>query len=138
MKLTLGQIADWIHADGEFDTSAEAVGYAIDSRTIGAGELFFAVRGERLDGHEYVQAALTNLMKGRTVFVIAHRLSTVRRATRIAVIESGQIGEIGTHDELMQHSGTYRRLYNLQFSESDVPPVDGGEATLALGLEGIA
>ena len=58
MKLTLGQIADWIHADGEFDTSAEAVGYGIDSRTIGGGELFFAVRGERLDGHDYVQAAL--------------------------------------------------------------------------------
>ncbi len=60
MKLTLGKIADWIHADGEFDTSAEAMGYAIDSRTIGAGELFFAVRGERLDGHDYVQAALAN------------------------------------------------------------------------------
>jgi ATP-binding cassette, subfamily B, bacterial MsbA len=90
------------------------------------------------ESERFVQAALTNLMKGRTVFVIAHRLSTVRRATRIAVIEGGQISEIGTHDELMQHSGTYRRLYNLQFSESDVPPVDGGEATLALGLEGIA
>jgi UDP-N-acetylmuramoyl-tripeptide--D-alanyl-D-alanine ligase len=60
MKLMLGQVADWIHADGEFDTSAEALGYGIDSRTIGAGELFFAVRGERLDGHEYVQAALAN------------------------------------------------------------------------------
>src|ERR1700727_2483008 len=90
------------------------------------------------ESEQFVQAALANLMKGRTVFVIAHRLSTVRRATRIAVIEGGQITEIGTHDELMQHSGTYRRLYNLQFSESDVPPVDGGEATLALGLEGIA
>ncbi|HXP08281.1 MAG TPA: UDP-N-acetylmuramoyl-tripeptide--D-alanyl-D-alanine ligase, partial [Acidobacteriaceae bacterium] len=60
MKLTLGQIADWIHADGEFNTSAEAIGYGIDSRTIGGGELFFAVRGERLDGHDYVQAALAN------------------------------------------------------------------------------
>ena len=60
MKLTLGQVADWIHADGEFDTSAEALGYAIDSRTISAGELFFAVKGERLDGHDYVQAALAN------------------------------------------------------------------------------
>ncbi len=58
MKLTLGQIADWIHAEGDFDTSAEAVGYGIDSRTIGAGELFFAVRGERLDGHDYVATAL--------------------------------------------------------------------------------
>ena len=58
MKLTLGQIADWIHAEGDFDTSAEALGYGIDSRTIGAGELFFAVKGERLDGHNYVATAL--------------------------------------------------------------------------------
>ncbi|WP_433973856.1 UDP-N-acetylmuramoyl-tripeptide--D-alanyl-D-alanine ligase [Tunturiibacter lichenicola] len=70
MKLTLGQIADWIHADGEFDTSAEVVGYAIDSRTVGAGELFFAVRGERLDGHEYVQAALMN---GAAAAVVSNR-----------------------------------------------------------------
>ena len=60
MRLTLGQIADWIHAEGEFDTSAEALGYSIDSRTIGVGELFFAVKGERVDGHEYVEAALTD------------------------------------------------------------------------------
>src|ERR1700735_5538820 len=58
MKLTLGQVADWIHAEGDFDTSAEALGYGIDSRTIGAGELFFAVKGERLDGHDYVATAL--------------------------------------------------------------------------------
>jgi UDP-N-acetylmuramoyl-tripeptide--D-alanyl-D-alanine ligase len=70
MKLTLGQVADWIHADGEFDTSAEAVGYGIDSRTIGAGEVFFAVRGERLDGHEYVQAALAN---GAVAAVVSNR-----------------------------------------------------------------
>jgi len=70
MKLTLGQVADWIHADGEFDTSAEAVGYGIDSRMIGAGELFFAVRGERLDGHEYVQAALAN---GAVAAVVSNR-----------------------------------------------------------------
>jgi UDP-N-acetylmuramoyl-tripeptide--D-alanyl-D-alanine ligase len=70
MKLRLGQVADWIHADGEFDTSAEAVGYGIDSRTIGAGELFFAVRGERLDGHDYVQAALAN---GAVAAVVSNR-----------------------------------------------------------------
>jgi UDP-N-acetylmuramoyl-tripeptide--D-alanyl-D-alanine ligase len=70
MKLTLGQVADWIHADGEFDTLAEAVGYGIDSRTIGAGELFFAVRGERLDGHDYVQAALSN---GAVAAVVSNR-----------------------------------------------------------------
>ena len=60
MKLTLGQIADWIHAEGDFSTHAEAVGYSIDSRTVNAGELFFAVRGERMDGHDYVEAALKN------------------------------------------------------------------------------
>ncbi len=60
MKLALGKIADWIHADGEFNTSAEAIGYSIDSRTVGAGELFFAVTGERLDGHAYVATALEN------------------------------------------------------------------------------
>ncbi len=69
------------------------------------------------ESEQYVQAALANLMQGRTVFVIAHRLSTVRRATRIAVIEHGEITEMGTHEELMQHSGTYRRLYDLQFSD---------------------
>ncbi len=60
MKLTLGQVADWIHAEGDFATGLEAVGYSIDSRTIGAGELFFAVTGERVDGHDYVEAALGN------------------------------------------------------------------------------
>ncbi len=60
MTLTLGQIADWIHAEGEFDSANEAVGYSIDSRTVGAGELFFAVKGERADGHDYVEAAIAN------------------------------------------------------------------------------
>ena len=88
------------------------------------------------ESEQYVQAALANLMHGRTVFVIAHRLSTVRRATRIAVIEGGKITEMGTHEELMQHSGTYRRLYDLQFSEDAVPPP--AEAVAQVGLEGIA
>jgi UDP-N-acetylmuramoyl-tripeptide--D-alanyl-D-alanine ligase len=70
VKLTLGQVADWIHADGEFDTLVQAVGYGIDSRTIGAGELFFAVRGERLDGHDYVEAALAN---GAVAAVVSNR-----------------------------------------------------------------
>jgi ATP-binding cassette, subfamily B, bacterial MsbA len=62
-----------------------------------------------------VQSALQNLMSGRTVFVIAHRLSTVRRADRIVVLENGTISDIGAHEELMQKLGTYRRLYDLQF-----------------------
>ncbi len=67
MTLTLGQIADWIHAEGDFTTRLEAVGYSIDSRTIGAGELFFAVTGERVDGHDYVEAALANGAVGAVV-----------------------------------------------------------------------
>ena len=60
MRLRLGQVADWMHAEGDFRTDAEATGYSIDSRTIAAGDLFFAVRGERIDGHDYVEAALAN------------------------------------------------------------------------------
>ncbi len=62
-----------------------------------------------------VQAALANLIEGRTVLVIAHRLSTVRRADRIAVMERGAITELGTHDQLLALGGTYSRLYYLQF-----------------------
>jgi ATP-binding cassette, subfamily B, bacterial MsbA len=68
-----------------------------------------------------VQSALHNLMSGRTVFVIAHRLSTVRRADRIVVIENGTIADIGRHEELMKKLGTYRRLYELQFAHADSP-----------------
>ena len=64
-----------------------------------------------------VQSALQNLMTGRTVLVIAHRLSTVRRADRIVVLENGTISDIGAHEQLMQKLGTYRRLYELQFDE---------------------
>jgi UDP-N-acetylmuramoyl-tripeptide--D-alanyl-D-alanine ligase len=60
VKLTLQQVAEWIHAEGDFHANAEALGYSIDSRTVAAGELFFAVRGERFDGHDFVQAALAN------------------------------------------------------------------------------
>ena len=65
-----------------------------------------------------VQIALANLMQNRTVFVIAHRLSTVRRATRIYVIEDGRISDSGTHEELVRRSGTYQRLYQLQFADT--------------------
>jgi ATP-binding cassette, subfamily B, bacterial MsbA len=70
-----------------------------------------------------VQSALHNLMVGRTVIVIAHRLSTVRKADRIVVLDNGRIADIGTHEELMQKLGTYRRLYDLQFIDIESPRV---------------
>jgi ATP-binding cassette, subfamily B, bacterial MsbA len=73
------------------------------------------------ESESLVQSALQNLISGRTVFVIAHRLSTVRRADRIVVLENGTISDIGAHEELMQKLGTYRRLYELQFAEADAP-----------------
>jgi len=62
-----------------------------------------------------VQEAINNLMKDRTTFVIAHRLSTVRNADCIIVVDGGTIVEQGTHDELIGKNGVYTRLYNLQF-----------------------
>ena len=68
-----------------------------------------------------IQAALRELLKGRTSFVIAHRLSTVREADRIVVIENGTIVEQGTHDQLIKARGRYYHLYTMQFArELDV------------------
>jgi subfamily B ATP-binding cassette protein MsbA len=66
-----------------------------------------------------VQRALGNLISGRTVVVIAHRLSTVRRADKIVVLSAGGIVEIGSHEELVSGGGIYQRLHELQFLEAD-------------------
>ena len=63
----------------------------------------------------YVQQALDTLMKGRTTFIIAHRLATVRHVDRIAVFDQGQLVDVGSHDELIASSELYRRLSELQF-----------------------
>ena len=66
-----------------------------------------------------VQQALTNLLRERTSFVIAHRLFTVRRADVIVVLEHGSVVEMGRHDDLMALQGVYARLYDLQLFDSD-------------------
>lgn len=83
-----------------------------------------------------VQAALSNLMVDRTVLVIAHRLSTVRRADKIAVMEAGRITEMGSHEDLLELKGTYCRLYNLQFGEA--PSVEEQTEAVLAGVEGTA
>lgn len=68
-----------------------------------------------------VQKAMDNLMKDRTVFIIAHRLSTIKNADRIAVINEGELVELGTHDELMGiENGQYKALYEMQFKKQEV------------------
>jgi len=64
-----------------------------------------------------VQEALERLMKGRTTFVIAHRLSTLRNVDRIIVLDQGKVAEVGRHEELLQASPLYRRLYELQIAQ---------------------
>ena len=80
------------------------------------------------ESERLVQKALANLTSGRTSIVIAHRLSTVRRADLIVVIERGRIIETGRHAELLALGGAYRRLYELQFAdEEEAEPVASGQ-----------
>lgn len=79
-----------------------------------------------------VQRAIDNLLQDRTALIVAHRLSTVRRADLIVVIDKGQIAERGAHDELIAQDGVYRRLYNLQFAEPTPAPEEPDRAPSVL------
>ena len=80
------------------------------------------------ESERQVQAALEQLMRGRTTLVIAHRLSTIEKADRIVVLDQGRIVETGTHAELLRHGGLYARLHRIQFAgagaidNGDLPP----------------
>ena len=74
-----------------------------------------------------IQSALNNLIRGRTTIAIAHRLSTLRRADRLVVMDRGKIVEIGDHDDLMERQGHYWRLYMAQSKQLDAPPPLGEE-----------
>ncbi|HEY6823907.1 MAG TPA: ATP-binding cassette domain-containing protein, partial [Steroidobacteraceae bacterium] len=69
------------------------------------------------ESERHIQAALAQLLRNRTTFVIAHRLSTVEQADRILVLNAGSVAENGTHAQLLAHGGLYAQLHRLQFSD---------------------
>ena len=88
------------------------------------------------ESERFIQLSLERLMRGRTTFVVAHRLSTIEGADRIVVLEDGRIAEIGRHAELLARNGLYASLYRIQFAKSDhaVAPADhplGRSATVS-------
>jgi len=86
------------------------------------------------ESERVVQAALNRLMVGRTTLIVAHRLSTIRAAHRIAVLDDGWLVELGTQDELLAHEGLYARLHRLQFT--DAPDADAGRPVPPKGPSG--
>jgi len=108
MKLTLGQVADWIHAEGDFTTKTEVMGYSIDSRTIAVDELFFAVTGERLDGHDYVEAALAN---GAAAAVVSMRWLAPESIDSCKLLRVPDHDGCGVLDSLQQLARAVRRSW---------------------------
>lgn len=72
-----------------------------------------------MDNETQVQEAISNLVKGKTVLVIAHRMRTIEAADQIVVLDKGAVAETGNHETLMQENGLYRKLVDLQCEATD-------------------
>ena len=83
------------------------------------------------ESERLVQEAIGRLIEGRTVFVIAHRLSTVAHASQILVLDRGKVVERGTHEELLARHGMYQRLHSLQFRAPSPPAPSVADRTRA-------
>src|SRR4029077_16568669 len=77
------------------------------------------------DTERQIQDAISRLIKGRTTFAIAHRLSTLRNATRLVVLKEGKVSEIGTHEELLARKGEFHRLVQMQQETNRIIEVPG-------------
>jgi len=84
-----------------------------------------------METEHLIERALTEVMKGRTTFVIAHRLSSVKRADEVLVVEGGRIAERGTHADLISRDGHYRRIYDVQMRDQDELIARGGQVAAA-------
>ena len=80
------------------------------------------------ESEQLVRAALERIAQGRTVFIIAHRLSSVWKSDKIVVIEDGEIAQLGSHKDLLASNGVYRRLYSLQLDNHPAPLTDSSDA----------
>ena len=109
---------------GERQRISIARALLIDPRVLILDEATSSVDSET---EKEIQKALDNLVKGRTTIAIAHRLSTLRKADRLVVLDRGQVVEVGSHDELMLKEGAYFRLYQAQVRNADTDMNDVNE-----------